>query len=152
MIIIKKSATADTRTCDYTKVTKQTLLESSNQHIDDVQKGMFFLSDKLQEAGRSHDWSKTENIDEFYADFKTNFEKTDWWKFHQKEERHHFNNKEFIQEDVNLLDVLEQIVDGCMAGMARSGEYRFEPLSNELLQKAYLNTSKLLLKNMEVEQ
>ena len=38
-----------------------------------------------------------------------------------------------------------------MAGMARSGEYRYEPLSDELLQKAYRNTAKLLLDNVEIE-
>lgn len=33
MIEIKQSKTADTRTCDFTKVTEEDLWEASNQHI-----------------------------------------------------------------------------------------------------------------------
>jgi len=40
MITIQQSQTADTRTCDYTKVTKETLLASSRQHIGDVGSGL----------------------------------------------------------------------------------------------------------------
>jgi hypothetical protein len=105
----------------------------------------------LSDAGVEHDRTKIEKIDEFHADFATGFEKTDWWVMHQKEERHHFNSPEFVREDVNLIDVLEQIVDGVMAGLARSGQYRCEPVSAELLQKAYANTAKLLIANVEVE-
>ena len=36
MISIQQSQTADTRTCDYANVTKETLLASSKQHISDV--------------------------------------------------------------------------------------------------------------------
>jgi len=150
MIEIKKSSTADTRTCDWSKVTKDELLKQSKQHIDDVNRGMLFFLHKLQSSAVLHDTTKTAYIDHFHSDFKTGFEKTEWWEMHQKEERHHFNNPEFIQDDVNLIDVIEQIVDGVMAGMARSGEYRMEPLDNELLQKAYKNTAKLLLDNVEV--
>jgi hypothetical protein len=69
---------------------------------------------------------------------------------HQKVERHHLKNKEFIQDDVNLIDVLEQIIDGVMAGLARSGEYKQEEMPAELLEKAYKNTVSLILKNVEV--
>ena len=69
----------------------------------------------------------------------------------EKKERHHFNNKEYIQDDVNLIDIIDQIIDGVMAGMARSGEYRQENIEPELLQKAYNNTVKLLLKNVVVK-
>ena len=150
-IIIKKSKTADTRTCDWTKVTKKELLESSKQHIKDVGKGIYFFIDILKEKAKKHDFTKIENIDEFYEDFKTGFQKTNWWKMHQKIERHHFDTKKYIQKDINLLDVIEQIVDGVMAGMARSGKWRCEPLDNKILQKAYKNTAKLLLKNLDVK-
>jgi hypothetical protein len=150
-IIIKKSQNADTRTCDWSKVSKEELLMESGQHIHDVQRGLDYLSYLLMKAGINHDYTKIENIDEFYRDFQTGFKKQDWWEKHQKEERHHFNTKKHIQEDVNLIDVLEQIVDGVMAGMARSGKYRHEPISDELLQKAYKNTAKLLLDNIEVK-
>ena len=147
---IKKSQTADTRTCDISKVTKEQLLKSSKNHISDVRQGMQFLINEMKFASRNHDHTKIENIDEFYSDFKSDFKKQGWWKMHQKVERHHFNNPKYIQKDVNLIDVLEQIVDGCMAGMARSGEYRKEVPDMELLQKAYDNTAKMLLKNIKV--
>lgn len=151
MIRIKKSQTADTRTCDWSKVTKDELLSATNQHIEDVRKGLNLLARLLNQVGVDHDRTKVSHIDQFHADFKTGFKNTEWWEMHQKEERHHFNTLEFIQDDVNLIDVLEQIVDGVMAGMARSGQYRCEPLSNDLLQKAYANTAKLLLANVVVK-
>ena len=151
-IKIKQSKNADTRTCDWTKVSKKELLKESKQHIRDVRKGINFLAKLLKEQGKKHDYTKIENIDEFYKDFQTGFKRQEWWKFHQKVERHHFNTKKYIQKDVNLIDVIEQIVDGVMAGMARSGKYRYEPLDNKLLQKAYRNTAKLLLKNIEIKQ
>ena len=150
LISINKSTCADTRTCDWSKVTKEQLLQQSKQHIEDVRKGFDFIVKNMKVLSSEHDRTKISNIQEFHNDFKTGFKSTSWWKMHQKEERHHFNTPEFIQEDVNLLDVIDQIIDGVMAGMARSGEYRCEPLSSELLQKAYKNTAKLLLDNLEV--
>ena len=151
-IVIRKSKVADTRTCDWTKVSKQQLLKASKQHIQDVKKGLYFLIDILRDKAKKHDYTKIENIDEFYRDFKTGFKRKDWWRMHQKVERHHFDTKKYIQKDVNLLDVIEQIVDGVMAGMTRTGKWRYEPLSNELLQKAYKNTAKLLLKVIKVKE
>jgi hypothetical protein len=150
MIEIKKSQVADTRTCDYTKVTKEQLLEASKMHIEDVKKGFKFLIEKMTQQYDMHDLTKIAFIDDFYDDFKTGFKKTDWWKTHQAMERHHFNNPEYIDDDVNLIDILDQIVDGVMAGMARSGEYRQEHISKELLEKAYNNTVTLLLGNIKV--
>ena len=43
MIKIKQSKTADSRTCDWSKVTKEQLLESSIQHIGDIHKGFDFF-------------------------------------------------------------------------------------------------------------
>jgi hypothetical protein len=119
-------------------------------HIGDVQEGLLFLAKKLLAAAAKHDHTKLSKLDDFWADFITGFEQNGWWKMHQKEERHHFNSPEYVREDVNLVDVLEQIVDGVMAGLARSGTYRNEPVSNELLQKAYANTARLLIRNVEV--
>lgn len=69
---------------------------------------------------------------------------------HKREERHHLDTPDGERDDVNMLDVLEWIVDGVMAGKARSGEYYFRPISDELLQKALTNTIKLLLDNVQV--
>ncbi len=49
-----------------------------------------------------------------------------------------------VPDDVNLLDVLEHVADCVMAGMARSGSVYELKLSDELLQKAFKNTVKLL--------
>ncbi len=149
-IIIKKSKNADTRTCDWTKISKEELLKNSRQHIEDVRKGLSFLEELLETAGSKHDYTKIHNINEFYTDFQTGFKKQDWWKMHQEKERHHFNTKKYIQKDVNLIDVLEQIVDGVMAGMARSGKYRKEVPDTKLLLKAYNNTAKLLLDKIQI--
>ena len=151
-ILIKKSSTADTRTCDWSKVSKDQLYEASKQHIEDVRRGLFFLMEKLRIALLDHDRTKLAYIDLFHREFQTGFKTIEWWEMHQKEERHHFNNPDYIQDDVNLLDVLEQIVDGVMAGMARSGQYRKEVPSAQLLLKAYENTAKLLLEQVEVEE
>lgn len=150
-IRIKQSKTADTRTCDWSKVTKEQLLESSVQHIDDIRKGFWFFRELLELQAYRHDLSKITHIDEFFEDFRTGFEKKDWWEYHQRVERHHFHNEKHTPKDINLIDILDQIVDGVMAGMARSGEYRQEPMSRDLLDRAYKNTVALLLDHIEVE-
>ena len=63
MIQIQKSATADTRTCDFANTTKETLLASSRTHIGDVVKAMSFFSGKLFEAAGEHDYDKLTAID-----------------------------------------------------------------------------------------
>jgi len=152
MIRIKKSQNADTRTCDWSSVTKEELLKNSKIHINDVNKGMLLLATLMATAGDKHDYTKINYIDLFHEDFKTGFEVTDWWKIHQYEERHHLKDPKYVQENVNLIDVLEMIVDGVMAGLARTGEYRKEEISDSLLRKAFDNTIDLLLKNVEVEK
>lgn len=151
MIKIRQSKTADSRTCDWSKVTKEQLLESSKQHIGDVGNGFDFFIQLMIRQKHIHDLTKINDIDGFYEDFRTGFKRQEWWKDHQKKERHHFNNTEFIQDDVNLIDIIDQIIDGVMAGLARSGEYRQEKIEPELLVKAYKNTVDLLMANVEVE-
>jgi len=151
MIRIDKSKTADTRTCDYGKVTKEQLLESSEQHIGDVKQGMEFFAAMLVRAGYIHDHTKITEIDMFHSDFKTGFATTNWWEMHKKAERHHLSANG-VPEDVNLIDVIEYIVDGVMAGMARSGKYRKEEIPEGLLEKAFNNTITLLLENLEVNK
>lgn len=150
MIVISPSPTADTRTCDVSKVSREQLLESSQQHIADVSKGLAFFAARLTEAAGVHDYDKLSAIDWFYEDFKTKFEQTGWWDNHRKIHRHHLNMEDGVPEDVNLVDVIEFIVDCVMAGMARSGEVYPLELSDELLQKAFQNTAELLERNVKV--
>lgn len=153
MINIKKSQNADSRTM-IGKPNKEELLKNSIQHIGDVQKGMAFMATKIIEAGAIHDHTKISGIDDFFDSYSrglTNdeFKAEKWYKSHLTE-RHHLND--YCPEDVTLIDVLERAVDITMAGMARSGNIYDVEISNEILQKAYKNTVKLLQDNITVEE
>lgn len=151
MIEIKKSQTADTRTCDFANTSKETLLASSRTHIGDVVKALAFFSGKLTEAAGEHDYDKLTEIDWFHRDFVTGFKETGWWDNHRRIHRHHIDKPDGVPQNVNLLDVLEHIADCVMAGMARSGSVYELKLSDELLQRALKNTVELLKHNVAVE-
>lgn len=150
MIQIKRSPTADTRTCDFANVSRETLLESSKQHINDVGMGLLFFAKKLSEAGLAHDTDKITDIDGFHTDFVTGFANHEWWDRHRQLNRHHLTFADGIPKDVNLIDVLDYISDCVMAGMARTGEVYELELPDELLQYAFKNTVELLKSNVEV--
>ena len=150
MITIEKSSVADTRTCDYTKVTKEELYQASYQHIDDVCKGLNFFEFKLREAATNHDPDKITDIDGFHRDFLTGFKNTTWWDAHRKLNRHHLTHEDGIPEDVNLIDVLDYIADCVMAGMGRSGSVYPLNLPDSLLQRAFQNTVTLLKNEVKV--
>jgi hypothetical protein len=153
MIKIKPSPTADSRTCEVSMVSKETLLESSQMHIADVRVGLSFFAALLGQAADNHDTDKITCIDAFYADFQQRFEPphTSWWDMHRKINRHHLNEPDGVPEDVNLIDVLDYIADCTMAGMARSGSVRPLTMTSELLMRAFENTC-VLLKNQVVVQ
>jgi len=150
MIQIKKSQTADTRTCDFANTSKETLLESSRQHIGDVRKAIFFMQDKLMEAAEVHDHDKISDIDGFHCDFVTGFKQTTWWDNHRKVNRHHLLQADGVPADVNLIDVLDMICDCVMAGMARSGSVYPLNIEPDVLMRAFQNTFELLKANVEV--
>jgi hypothetical protein len=150
MIQIKKSATADTRTCDFSKVSKETLLASSRQHIGDVQAAMRFFGIALCDQAERHDFDKITEIDGFHRDFLTGFKQTAWWDNHRKVNRHHLLEEDGVPTDVNLLDVLEMIADCVMAGIARSGSVYQLNIKPEVLQAAFNNTVELLKAKVEV--
>lgn len=151
MIEITKSETADTRSCDFSKVDYETLVSSSLQHINDVVRGLSFFVGKLVEAAGCHDYDKLTEIQKFHSDFVTGFKQTGWWDNHRKIHRHHINMADGVPPDVNLIDVLEHIADCVMAGMARTGEVYELKLSDELLQKAFKNTVDLLKSEVVVK-
>lgn len=80
MIKINQSKTADSRTCDWSKVTKEQLLESSIQHIGDIHKGFDFFINLMNRQKYIHDLTKINDIDGFFEDFKTGFKRQEWWK------------------------------------------------------------------------
>jgi hypothetical protein len=152
LITIEKSATADTRTCDYTKVTKETLLASSKQHIYDVRLALDFFMAQVCKAGQNHDPDKITDIDGFHRDFITGFKQTEWWDAHRKLNRHHLTQDDGVPFDVNLIDVLDFIADCVMAGMGRSGSVYPLKLSPELLERAFQNTVTLLKEQVVVKE
>ena len=150
MITIKSSKTADTRTCDASKVTKEQLLKSSEQHREDVAKGFEFFADMMTEQAWQHDWDKLIGIDSFHSDFITGFKEHSWWDNHRKVNRHHLLAKDGVPEDVNLIDVLDMIIDCVMAGMGRSGSVYPIKIDPKVLMDAFNNTVDLLKNNVEV--
>lgn len=152
MIVIQQSKTADTRTCDASAVSKEQLYASSGQHIGDVAQGMGFFIDMMEDAIQKHDHDKFSDIDGFHRDFINNFESDEWWKNHQKVNRHHLFTDEGTPDDVNLVDVMELVVDCVMAGMGRSGEVYDLDIKPELLMKAFSNTVELLKSKVIVEK
>lgn len=151
MISIRKSATADTRTCDYANVSEDQLFDSSLQHIEDVRLALRFFSDRLADAAAAHDRDKLTDISGFHDDFITGFKQTGWWDRHRRLNRHHLTRDDGIPADVNLVDVLDFISDCVMAGMGRSGNVYPLALPPELLERAFQNTVTLLKSNVEVQ-
>lgn len=151
MIKIQKSATADTRTCDWSKVTKEHLRESSEQHIGDVKKGMEFFKGMMDEAAERHDFDKLTNLHGFHVDFQTGFKQTGWWDEHRKINRHHLLQADGVPADVNLIDVLDMITDCVMAGMGRAGSVYPLEITPELLKRAFDNTVERLKTEIVVE-
>jgi hypothetical protein len=150
MIRIKQSQTADTRTCDFRNVTRETLRESSAQHIGDVQVALGYFAQLLHRAAACHDTDKLTDLDSFHADFVTGFEREAWWERHRTLNRHHLTNADGTPADVNLIDVFDYIADCVMAGMARSGSVYPLELPAELLATAFQNTVALLTKAVVV--
>jgi protein tyrosine phosphatase len=150
MIKINKSKTADTRSCDFSKVSKETLYASSVQHLKDVKMGMEFFVLKLIESANNHDLDKLIDIDEFHKDFITGFKQTTWWDNHRKINRHHLLEPDGVPKDVNLIDVFDMIVDCVMAGMGRTGTIYPLNISPDILMDAFKNTVELLKNNVEV--
>jgi hypothetical protein len=150
-VYVRPSPTADTRTCDWSKVSKAQLLKSSIQHKGDIAQALGLFQSMLTEAAVRHDFDKLSAIDHFHADFLTGFKDTGWWDEHRKVNRHHLGAPDGIPEDVNLIDVLDFIADCCMAGLARSGSVYALHLPAELLERAFQNTIKLLIESTQVE-
>jgi hypothetical protein len=150
MIEIPQSPTADTRTCDVSKVSKDELYRSSHQHILDVRRGLLFFRYLLEDAAARHDFDKLSDIDSFHSDFQTKFSVTEWWDRHRKLNRHHLLQADGVPDDVNLIDVLDMIADCTMAGMARAGSVYPLELPDEVLRAAFKNTCELLLSQVSV--
>lgn len=105
----------------------------------------------IEDAIDDHDYTKINNEnngvnEDFYDMIINKNHDNGWWKRHQKIERHHLNDTQFVQDDVNLIDIMEMIADGFAAGVGRNGYYenRYNDIDMELLFKAFKNTIKIL--------
>lgn len=150
MIEIEQSKTADTRSCDFATVSKDTLLASSRQHINDVHRALGYFQELLGDAALRHDTDKLTDIDGFHADFITGFAQTGWWDRHRKLNRHHLMQADGVPEDVNLIDVLDMVADCVMAGMARSGRVYLLDIRADVLKRAFDNTVDMLKRQVVV--
>jgi hypothetical protein len=151
MIEITKTIAADTRSCDFTKVTKDELLTASLEHINHVGAGMHFFIKRLIRAMGQHDITKLTHINWFLDDFHTGFKQVGWYQYHKEQERHHISSPDGVRDDVDVVDLIEYLVDCVMAGMSRSGEVYPIKLSDELLQNIVKNTVEKLKNEIVVK-
>lgn len=151
-MVINPSPTADTRSCDFTNVSRSELIKSSVWHIADVRRGLRYMVKLLMDIGRVHDIDKIDDIAQFHNDFVGGFKSTKWWDAHRAKTRHHLQTADGVPDDVNLLDVLECVVDCVMAGKARTGNVTPINIDDQVLQKALANTVKMLADVVEVRE
>lgn len=155
MIKIVKNPNGDTRTADK-NVSFEAFAEANDMHINDVKRVMQELASRLYVSGEKHDNTKKTFERDFYRDFLAtmndgaDFVKSPWYQLHVHEERHH--PLSFCHKDINLLDIIEMCVDCTVAGLARSGSVRPMEVSQEILQLALENTSKLVQSMCDVVQ
>lgn len=144
-IKIKRLSSYITKT-DIKEATKDEILKASAIHIQDVQKGCAFIANKIIEAGINHDHTKISLNDKFFDENN----KYIGVQVHTEVERHH-HIKNQCPDDVTLIDILEFMVDVVMAATARKGRVSDEPISDEILQKAYKNTYEMIKKEIVLE-
>ena len=147
MIIIKKSPTADTGSCNFKEVSAAELKRATVDHSWDVERAMRMFSDMMIKAGADHDDHKLRTMEEFHKAFIGGFRDDTWWNEHKKE-RHHLPDG----LKLNLVDILEHIADCVMAGMTRTGRVSPLTINNEMLQRAFNNTVNLLISQVKVEE
>lgn len=147
MITIKKSPTADSRSCDCKNIPIDVLTRSTELHKLDVKRVLNWLTSRIDWAAKNHDNHKLRTIEAFHKAFTGGFVDETWWNEHKKE-RHHLPED---LDDVNLIDIMEHITDCVTAGMARTGKVRPLTISNQMLQKAFQNTVNLIVSHLKVE-
>ena len=148
IVEIDKSPNADSRTADKGKVSFEDFSKATDMHREDVKNVIYELARRLREIGDKHDWTKKEQEDEYYDSYVTSkkngtdFHKSDWYKNHVKEERHHI--KYHVAADINLLDILEVICDHCCDELVEKGKVGKMDIDEDVLMKAFNNTVELV--------
>lgn len=154
-IQIKKTPNADTRTMSG-ELNQRLIFLDTEEHKTAVANVMSVLGVEIHNRGLVHDSTKIVDFHEFFDALNNHvkdpekhpIKKSAWYQMHVSEERHHLSDN--VPSDVNLIDVLEMIVDGVAAGLARTGDVYPVKLSNDILQKAVENTQKLIMKHVKV--
>lgn len=149
---ISPSPSASARSADH-EVDKEELREAVHHHRRDVRRGMERVAELIVERGKKHDWTKLNFFDEYFDHFKKmqaqGLDDVHWANdYHFKYERHHIEASP--REDVNLIDILEHLIDGIVAGKGRYGRYKADDISSITLQKAYKNTQAMLADMVQV--
>lgn len=148
IVEIDKSPNADSRTADKGKVSFEDFSKATDMHREDVKNVIYELARRLREIGDKHDWTKKEQEDEYYDSYVTSkkngtdFHKSDWYKNHVKEERHHI--KYHVAQDINLLDILEVVCDHCCDELVEKGRVGKMDIDEDVLMKAFNNTVELV--------
>ena len=150
VIVLERTPTADSRSCDCSKISERELLRSSKSHMRDVRRTGDLLCRRFAKALEIHDHDKVSDICAFHKEFVTDFGTRDWLDNHFKVNRHHLSESGGVPEDVDLIDVLEHITDCVAAGTARTGVVYPVKLPDDLLQKAVENTVKFLTDRVRV--
>lgn len=138
----------DDVTMNVGNVSKEELLNSSINHINEVELLMRMFGSFIIIRGIHHDFDKIEDIDSFYEDHKNGWKTTEWYNEHVKINRHHLNN--YCPEDVNLIDVIEMLADCVAAGLARDGKVKEIKIDEQILNKSIKNTIEVFKKLCKV--
>ncbi|HRT03161.1 MAG TPA: hypothetical protein P5513_04420 [Candidatus Diapherotrites archaeon] len=65
-IIVKPNPIIRNGNYDFSEVSKEELLNSSQHHINDVRQGITWFIEELVERGQKHDFTKLKYINEYY--------------------------------------------------------------------------------------
>lgn len=114
-----------------------------------VSEVMKVIASKLQYHGIIHDYTKRENIEEFWEDTRLRkedipLEEREWIEKHITQEQHHLNLN--AAPTITLIDVIEFIVDCMVTAKSTGEEVDLEnlKLDPEILMTAYNNTIKYI--------
>lgn len=129
------------------ETTAELLTKATQLHIQDVGNGIDFIIARLQEAKRGHDHTKLENMGLFLEAFNSGFTDKRYYEMHKASEKHHLGEN---FTELTLIDLLEHMVDGIVAGKARAGGVYPFNIPPALLASMVTNTAKLIETNITV--
>lgn len=103
-------------------ITTEQIIQENQIHREDVKQGMKVAISFLSFKGRKHDLDKDipENAEMLANALNTN-KWEDWDKKHMQQQRHHVEGFNKL-EDGDLFDLIEMVVDGCVANLRRTGK------------------------------